>query len=235
VDEEQKRQPWERQPWETPTAFRRFTDYYLSQPQPRSVDLAYRNYLCKKRGLPQGHESVNRKHASGTWRRWAQGRDRYDQKVPGGFTWPERGAAWDDHVAEQARAALAAREAEVLACGYALYFERIADLKALADLLWEEINTEKKRWLPDVKQIGSGEGAQRVDIVRFNAGLINEFRETLDDIAEELGQRVKNLALSGTVGVASVTADELAEARARAEKWRAERFREDPPAGETDG
>lgn len=46
-----------------------------------------------------------------------------------------------------------------------------------------------KVWLPDVKQIGSGEDAERVDIVRFNAALISEFRAALDDLAKETGGR----------------------------------------------
>lgn len=46
-----------------------------------------------------------------------------------------------------------------------------------------------KVWLPDVKQIGSGEDATRVDIVRFNAALISEFRAALDDLAKETGGR----------------------------------------------
>lgn len=144
--------------------------------------------------------------------------------MPEGLTWPQRAAAFDAHVAELARAELAQREAEVLANGYALYFERIDDLKELAKLLWDEINIEDRRWLPDVKQIGRGKDAERVDIVRFNSALIEQFRRTLDDIAAELGERIKGLELSGSVGVASVTADEMATAREQAQEWRRKRF-----------
>jgi hypothetical protein len=46
--------------------------------------------------------------------------------------------------------------------------------------------------VPDVKSIGSGEFAERVDLVRFNAALLEQFRGTLDDIAQEVGQRKQN-------------------------------------------
>lgn len=46
-----------------------------------------------------------------------------------------------------------------------------------------------KVWLPDVKQVGSGEKAERVDIVKFNAALISEYRSTLADLAAETGGR----------------------------------------------
>jgi len=48
---------------------------------------------------------------------------------------------------------------------------------------------QHKVWLPDVKQIGSGENATRVDIVKFNAALISEYRSTLADLAAETGGR----------------------------------------------
>jgi hypothetical protein len=44
-------------------------------------------------------------------------------------------------------------------------------------------------WLPDVKQVGSGENAERVDIVKFNSALIAEYRSTLADLAAETGGR----------------------------------------------
>lgn len=102
---------------------------------------------------------------------------------------------------EIAHAELEARRSEVLGSGYALHFERIAHLNELAELLHRELNEEDKRWLPDVKQIGAGEMAERVDIVRFNAALIREYRGALADIAAELGERVKNLDIPGGIDV----------------------------------
>lgn len=113
------------------------------------------------------------------------------------FDWPGQVAARD---AELAREQFEAMKKAARETGYALIEKRLTDLDKLADLLFEEINTEDKRWLPDVKQIGQGENAERVDIVRFNAPLIEQFRKTLDDIAAEMGQRVKGLELTGKDG-----------------------------------
>ena len=49
-----------------------------------------------------------------------------------------------------------------------------------------------------MKQIGSGELAQRVDLVRFNGPLISELRETLADLAKETGGRVQKTELRGS-------------------------------------
>jgi hypothetical protein len=57
-----------------------------------------------------------------------------------------------------------------------------------------------KVWLPDVKQIGGGEHAERVDIVRFNAALIEQYRGTLDDLAKETGGRKQKMEVTGKDG-----------------------------------
>src|SRR3990172_2547657 len=100
---------------------------------------------------------------------------------------------WQKRVAAR-EAGIAAKTLEVITeeatkSGYALYQKRIADLNKVGELLFEEIMTEDKRWLPDVKQLGVGKDAERVDIVRFNAPLVAQYREALEDIAEEMGER----------------------------------------------
>lgn len=60
--------------------------------------------------------------------------------------------------------------------------------------------TRPNVWLKDVKQIGSGESAERVDIVRFNAAMFEQLRGTLDDIAKEVGGRVQRQEVSGKNG-----------------------------------
>lgn len=80
--------------------------------------------------------------------------------------------------------------------GYAIFQKRIHDLNQLGELLLEEVLDEEKRWLPDVKQIGSGEYAERVDIVRFNSALIEQYRKTLDDIASEMGERIRGFEVN---------------------------------------
>lgn len=225
MTDENSKQPWERQPWDTSVSFRRFVDYYLPQQPPRSVDQAYRAWRAEKHKLPIDHESITQRRAMKGWRRWSLGRNKQDEPiVPNALSWAQRAQAWDDHLAAKLFQALEERKTEILNSGYALYFERIADLKELAELLRDELYTEDKRWLPDVRQIGSGEDAERVDIVRFNHALIEQYRRTLDDIAAEMGERIRGLELRGSVGVASVTADELAQARNEAEAWEKERF-----------
>ncbi|KAA3645321.1 MAG: hypothetical protein DWQ07_12700 [Chloroflexi bacterium] len=111
---------------------------------------------------------------------------------------------WQERVAER-EAALTAEAMEELRetatkTGYALFFKRIADLNVLAELLFDEILTEDKRWLPDVKQIGAGEFAERVDIVRFNAGLIGRFLDALEALATEMGERKHGVEVTGRDG-----------------------------------
>lgn len=94
----------------------------------------------------------------------------------------------------------------VFAQGLALDFERVEKLKRLADLLEAQIyetgenNVYHNIWLPDVKQIGSGDTVERVDIERFNSALLSEYRSVLDDLAKEVGGRVKKQEVSGLDG-----------------------------------
>lgn len=134
------------------------------------------------------------------------------------FDWVERASIYDAEIEERKNAI---RDKE-LSSGLALDFERVRKLKRLASMLNEQIFTPGEDgeslpnvWLADVKQIGSGPVAERVDLVRFNAALISEFRSTLDDLAKEVGGRkVKaETELSGTVATVGVTLDQ----------WKAER------------
>lgn len=101
------------------------------------------------------------------------------------------------------------RHREIMQSGLALDHERVEKLKDLALFLLEEIEkTERVQvvdgegnaeivdagryrvWLPDVKQIGSGETAERVDIERYNSAIFGDLRGVLDDLAKETGGRV---------------------------------------------
>lgn len=109
------------------------------------------------------------------------------------FDWTERAdafdAAWEARKTEEREAAMA--------YGLALDYERVERLKRLANFLEGQIYERGEGgvlhnvWVPDVKSIGSGEFAERVDIERFNAALLSEYRATLDDIAKEAGGRIK--------------------------------------------
>lgn len=89
-----------------------------------------------------------------------------------------------------------AERAAVLEYGLAHEYERLRKLYRLASLLEAQIyerglfNELHNLWVPDVKSIGSGEFAERVDIERFNSALIEQYRKVLEDIAKETGGRV---------------------------------------------
>lgn len=109
------------------------------------------------------------------------------------FGWAERATAFD--ATWEARKN-AERQA-VMDYGLALDYERVRRLLRLADFLEAQLYEQGEAgefhnvWLPDVKAIGSGEFAERVDIERFNGSLLAEYRAVLDDIAKETGGRIK--------------------------------------------
>lgn len=121
------------------------------------------------------------------------------------FNWPARAdeydLGWEEIKNEERR--------RVFEYGLALDFERVRVLHRLAETLERELyeTDEKggqgKLWLKDVKQIGSGETAERIDLRRFNSQLVSELRSTLDDIAKETGGRVNksDVSLSGDVNM----------------------------------
>lgn len=111
-DEETRREPWERQNWESGTAFRAFREFYLSQDPPRSIDEAFRRYRRQRRGIT---EAPN-KRCPGTWRRWSLGIDRDGVKLDENVrTWIERADAWDQHRVDVSNAAIEARwQAEIM-------------------------------------------------------------------------------------------------------------------------
>ena len=111
--------------------------------------------------------------------------------------WQERIGQRELEVAE---AQFDAIKKGAIEAGYAHYPKRVQDLVALAELLLEEIYEKDKRWVPDVKQIGAGPYAERINIVRFNSPLIEQFRRTLDDIAAEMGERAKGVVVTGRDG-----------------------------------
>jgi hypothetical protein len=109
------------------------------------------------------------------------------------YRWVNRAAEWDK---EQERLREDARKAEIeriMSEGYAATHNRVKDLNKLARKQWKDLQKKELVWLPDVKSIGSGEFAERVDLIRYNAALSEQFRASLDDIAKEVGGRVKKI------------------------------------------
>lgn len=187
-------QPWARQPKEPALWYTRFQIYLYLGPA-RSYIAVYRADAKSQRSAKEREGARN---VPGAWftavKKWK---------------WAQRAEAFDDAERKRRDDLYAARADEILSSGFAQRFARIAELNRLAELLQAELYTEDKRWLPDVKQIGGGDFAERVDIVRFNAAVVEQYRETLEDIAIEMGERVRGLNLSGKVAVAQVSLDEI--------------------------
>lgn len=107
------------------------------------------------------------------------------------WRWLPRAAAWDEHQAREIEKEIAEAKAKIFMNSYARVDRRVQDLTTLAEILYAEAIDADKRWLLDVKAIGTGPNAERVDLTVFSSDLVREFRATLDDIAKELGERVK--------------------------------------------
>lgn len=108
------------------------------------------------------------------------------------FKWQARAAAYDATWEERKTQERNAFIQE----GIALDFERVRKLERLLRFLEAQLyergddGVYHNIWLPDVKAIGTGSQAERVDIERFNAPLLEQYRKTLEDIAKEVGGRI---------------------------------------------
>jgi hypothetical protein len=137
------------------------------------------------------------------------------------FGWQIRAAAYD----AEAEAVKNEKRRQVMEQGLALDFERVTKLKRLARFLESQIFANGQDgdgddstgaeypnvWLKDVKQVGAGEFAERIDLVRFNASILAEYRSTLADLAAETGgrrQRVDHL-------LANINYDKLSDDQLR--------------------
>lgn len=126
------------------------------------------------------------------------------------YDWQKRAEAYDAQLEQQKTE----HAHEIMHSGLALEHERVKHLEKLADFLEVQIYEQGEDgvyhnvWLPDVKQIGSGDNAERVDIERFNAPLIDQYRGTLEDIAKETGGR-KNKLQQLNLNLEDLTTDQL--------------------------
>src|SRR5690349_430579 len=87
-------------------------------------------------------------------------------------------------------------EADALTTGFALRENRVAKLQFLADKLLTDLTTGHGFWLKRVKGIGSGDDYERVDYEEFNKAEFEAFREVLEDIAYEVGGRIRKTDLT---------------------------------------
>jgi len=116
------------------------------------------------------------------------------------YGWANRAELYDAEIEAERDAAARAYANEITEEGLALIHERVKTLKALAGRLLDDMKEVDLVWLRDVKQIGSGKQAERVDLIRFNAPLFQQLRGVLDDIAKEMGHRVQKMEHGGPDG-----------------------------------
>lgn len=163
---------WDRQEGEPAIWYSRFTRYRLLFPK-RSVAAVYALEQEPKEG---GDGKQRKSEPSGYWYEMAQH-----------WHWEARALAYDAaQFAEEEQA-----RKRILQSGWALDHHRIQTLVEVVQMLRQMMQDPAQVWLADVKAIGSGPGAERVDLVQFNAELFRELREYLTDIAEETGGRVR--------------------------------------------
>lgn len=118
------------------------------------------------------------------------------------YDWQLRASAYDA-VLEEMRNERRRKEFDA---GLALDYERIRKLKKLANLLEQDLTV--RLWLDDVKSIGSGEFAERVDLIRFNSALVEQYRGVLDDLAKEVGGRKQKSEVLN-IDLSKLTDDQL--------------------------
>ena len=119
--------------------------------------------------------------------------------------WQERVKQYDaDQAAKQIEIQdkiIAEEREKVLRSGFALMHKRVEMLDRLSNKLIQWTDEEKKVWIPETRVIGSGENAQTIENITFNAPLYTLIDKYLDSIAKETGERVKvtKSELSGKV------------------------------------
>lgn len=86
-----------------------------------------------------------------------------------------------------------ARESEIISTGFALRERRVEALNSLSMKIFQELSLKKgsKLWLSMVKGIGSGQDYERITYQEFNKAEVDTLRNLLDDIAIEVGGRIR--------------------------------------------
>lgn len=87
-------------------------------------------------------------------------------------------------------------ETNALISGLAIKENRVAKLQALADRMLADLLEKDKLWLLQVKGIGGTENYERVEYYEFNKAEVDALRGILDDIASEVGGRVRKADLT---------------------------------------
>jgi|SRR6185503_7909508 len=84
-----------------------------------------------------------------------------------------------------------ADETSALNKGLALKENRVDRLQQLADLLIGDLFENDLLWTDEVKGIGGADNFERIDYKEFNKAEVDALRGVLDDLASEVGERVK--------------------------------------------
>ena len=116
------------------------------------------------------------------------------------YEWESRCVDYDARIEAKKNA----RAEAIMNSGLALVHNRTEELVKLYELLNEQLLEKDPTdgvfhnlWMKDYKSLGGGD---YMEIEKFNAALIRELRATLDDIASEVGGRIKKQELSGPGG-----------------------------------
>lgn len=96
-------------------------------------------------------------------------------------------------------------EREAITEGLARKAVRIRRLAQLAEKLEADLLHGTRLWVEEPKQVG----AQIVDVEKFNAAEVKEYRGLLDDIAREIGDRRTKVEISGKIDVTKLSDEEL--------------------------
>jgi hypothetical protein len=178
MDEERK--PWEQLPDEPDLWYGRFRRFFLMA-FGRSVSAVF------KAEVSEGSRANQSLEVYGYWYEYAKK-----------YNWQERAAAYDANWIEEQDKIIAQEKEKVLRSGFALQYKRIQSLDRLLNKLIEMTDDEDKIWIPDVKAIGNGPGAERVDLVNFNAPLFTLIDKYKASLAAEMGERVKKKDITVT-------------------------------------
>lgn len=194
--ETEQQQVWNRMEGESLTWYRRFERFRLMEPT-RSIAAVFAQEYSKR-------PEKTRKSlvADGTWYAIAKQWD-----------WEARAAAWDAYQDEQIEKQIAAERKKVLKSRFALMHKRVELLDQKIAQLAQITDTEERIWMADVKSVGTGPTAERVDLVQFNDAAFRELREYMKDIADEMGERVKTTKqeVSGSLDVVGAKEQLLAK------------------------
>lgn len=110
--------------------------------------------------------------------------------------WVARAQAYDQHLEDIAQEAKEAEIKRVLSEGYAQMHERVRELNAVAGKIRGWVDEEAKVWIEKREEITTENATIVKTELKFNQALFQEFRGFLDDLAKEVGGRIRKTETS---------------------------------------